>query len=386
MVTSFPKDEATRNNGIFNHRFVQSMSITHDVSVIHLRSWLPFRVFRKRIKYDGLSVTQINLPYYDFLRPFFTNLCMFFYKRMLRVLVGKELSSAEIIHSVNASLAGVCSSHLSKKTGIPHIAQCNGTDVNLDIPLMHKYSCYKGWESQVDVFGCNSLALKNAVLKLYPNARVDVIYRGVNLNNFSFAENAVSAKIKFLFLGGLSNRKGNEHHWDYKGGYSTLKAALQLVALDRDFELLFGGPGVNQDIVKTLLADRYDILAPHLQILGRLDPEQVRDVMISANVVLVPSMMEGLPNIAMEAMATGRPVIGSNVGGIPELVINDHTGYLVEAGDFKGICNRMDYYINYPNAVVEHGVKARKLMEESFHSAKGLESYKELYAHINQKI
>ena len=69
--------------------------------------------------------------------------------------------------------------------------------------------------------------------------------------------------------------------------------------------------------------------------------EQVRDEILAARALVLPSFAEGLPVVIMEAMALRRPVISTFVGGIPELVHPDEHGWLVPAGDVEALVHAM---------------------------------------------
>jgi glycosyltransferase involved in cell wall biosynthesis len=60
-----------------------------------------------------------------------------------------------------------------------------------------------------------------------------------------------------------------------------------------------------------------------------------------ASVICLLSHTEGLPNVVLEAMSAGRPVVATNVGGTGELVVDGDTGFLVDAGDVKMAANRI---------------------------------------------
>src|SRR5262249_22954091 len=64
----------------------------------------------------------------------------------------------------------------------------------------------------------------------------------------------------------------------------------------------------------------------------------------AADALLLPSVREGFPTVVAEAMACGTPVIGSNTGGIPEMVLDGRTGFLIANGDFPALveaCGRV---------------------------------------------
>jgi glycosyltransferase involved in cell wall biosynthesis len=99
---------------------------------------------------------------------------------------------------------------------------------------------------------------------------------------------------------------------------------------------------------------------------SRIPPAEVPDYIRSADVVLVPSMEEGLPNISMEASACGRPVVGSAVGGIPEVVAHDETGLLLEAGNVNAWREALVQCCRDPDRLRGMGLRARQRMERLF--------------------
>jgi glycosyltransferase involved in cell wall biosynthesis len=56
--------------------------------------------------------------------------------------------------------------------------------------------------------------------------------------------------------------------------------------------------------------------------------------------------MDNLPTVIMEAMATGLPVVSTNIGGIPEMVVEDETGFLVKPGDAQAMADAIEKVIN----------------------------------------
>jgi glycosyltransferase involved in cell wall biosynthesis len=61
-----------------------------------------------------------------------------------------------------------------------------------------------------------------------------------------------------------------------------------------------------------------------------------------ADVFVLPSYIEGLPMVVLEAMGRGLPVIAARVGGIPEIVSDGHNGFLIEAGDVDSLVQKME--------------------------------------------
>lgn len=92
---------------------------------------------------------------------------------------------------------------------------------------------------------------------------------------------------------------------------------------------------------------------------GALSQRKVAARMAESDLFVLPSFAEGLPVVLMEAMASGLPVIATNVAGTPELVEDNITGRLVEAGDEEQLARTMDDYLTDPRPAVEMAGRGR---------------------------
>jgi colanic acid/amylovoran biosynthesis glycosyltransferase len=118
---------------------------------------------------------------------------------------------------------------------------------------------------------------------------------------------------------------------EQKGQMLLLSAAREMAARGVDFELVLAGDGEMRPDLERLI-DRYGLRA-RVRITGWVTGEQVRSLLLQARGLVLPSFAEGLPVVIMEAMALARPVITTQIAGIPELVRHGEEGWLVAAGD-----------------------------------------------------
>jgi glycosyltransferase involved in cell wall biosynthesis len=105
-------------------------------------------------------------------------------------------------------------------------------------------------------------------------------------------------------------------------------------------------------------------LAEVMQFLG-FKPDAPR-LLPAFDVITVPSHVEPLGNATLEAMAAGLPVIGSNVGGIPEMVVPGHTGLLVPARDASALARAIECLVGDPRRATEYGAAGRRRVAEAF--------------------
>lgn len=108
----------------------------------------------------------------------------------------------------------------------------------------------------------------------------------------------------------------------------------------------------------------------HVVCVGALDGDGVRQQMESSRALIIPSLMEGLPVVAMEALAAGRPVVATAVAGVPEVVRPGETGWLVAAGDPVALARAMREAVECPVEELRRlGDAGRRLMREEFLAA-----------------
>jgi colanic acid/amylovoran biosynthesis glycosyltransferase len=166
--------------------------------------------------------------------------------------------------------------------------------------------------------------------------RLHRIYNGLNLVEFGRADFS-SAPPLILAVGRLIAKKG----------FADLIRACGLIAERRKSfrcEIIGEGPLENElraQIERLNLQDRVALPGAKPQL-------EVRQRLAAANVFALPSIidsdggMDNLPTVIMEAMATGLPVVSTTIGGIPEMVVENETGFLVQPGDASALASRIE--------------------------------------------
>ena len=133
-----------------------------------------------------------------------------------------------------------------------------------------------------------------------------------------------------------------------KGQLLLLDAMKQLIADEPGARLVLAGDGEMRPLIEQRIRDLG--LRGHVQITGWLDEAAVRSYLRKARVLVQPSFAEGLPVVIMEALALGRPVISTQVGGIMELVHTDENGWLVPAGNVDELVGALHKALRAPVA------------------------------------
>ena len=118
-------------------------------------------------------------------------------------------------------------------------------------------------------------------------------------------------------------------------------------------------------------------LGAHVWLAG--SRSDVPDVMKSLDLFVLPSRAEGISNTILEAMASGLPVIATEVGGNAELVSNGRTGELVPAADVAGMAEMISRYVRHPGLRAKHGQAGRQRVEQDFSLDGMVRRYTSLY-------
>lgn len=165
--------------------------------------------------------------------------------------------------------------------------------------------------------------IKNLHIKYYPEIeyKSEIVYNMVDLDKYAIYKVTSDKKSDYyLYLGRLS----------YEKGLMTLMKSFKELP---NINLKLAGTGPLETELKEYI-DKNKLT--NIELFGFLSGEKLYNTIANAKFLIIPSeWYENNPISVIESLAIGTPVIGSNIGGIPELVINNKTGYLYKPGDFE---------------------------------------------------
>lgn len=295
--------------------------------------------------------------------------------RELTAFLRGNLADVIVTHGYKSNLLGRAA---ARTAGVPIVSVARGwTGENL------KVWCYEALDKLhlrfMDRVVCVSAGQAERVLRagVSPD-RIRVIRNGARLRAFTQADPAGRDRLRALAGGDgpiilAAGRLSPE-----KGFHILVEAArwVRQAAPGARFVLCGEGPErplLERRIVEYGLADVFR-LAGFRQDLDSLLPW--------ADMVVLPSFTEGLPNVALEAGAAGVAVVATAVGGTPEVVVNGQTGFLVPAGDPAALAARLTDLLRHRDWAKAFGKAARQRMCDQFSFDAQARAYQDLFAEL----
>lgn len=213
--------------------------------------------------------------------------------------------------------------------------------------------------------------------------KIRVLYNGVDTKRFSPNLQARTRIRKELGITESTCVIGSVGRMVPIKDYGTLlRAADQLISRSGDLLVLLVGSGPDLDSLKQQ-ASASESLRSRVHFLGACD--QVPDTLNAMDVFALPSLGEGMSNTMLEAMASGLPVVATNVGGNPEVVEDRHSGLLFKPGDATGLTQALDSLFKNHEIRLKLGIAARERALKKFSLNSMMEQYKDLYSTAAQR-
>ena len=219
---------------------------------------------------------------------------------------------------------GVAAAILGRYFKKPFTVTARGSDINL-ISTYAFPRMLMQWTSRRAVASIGvSQALTQAMVNIgMPSDSILMMPNGVDLERFNF-QSQLSAKTTLgwpsgptlISVGNLVKNKGHHH---------VIEALVDLP----EFQLFVAGEGPERDALEKLTSQLG--VSSRVRFLGRLDQKELAICLCAADILVLASSREGWPNVLLESMACGTPVVATQVGGVPEIVTSPNAGRLMNS-------------------------------------------------------
>ena len=216
----------------------------------------------------------------------------------------------------------------ARALGVPCVVKLHGSDVNIvaKLPGPRRLSAWALPQAAKVVAVSRALADEVAELGV-PRDRIAIVMNGVDAELFHPGDRAAARRELGLPAGPLAL---------YVGNLKVEKGVLDLAAAWADvptgtLAIVGGGP------VRRELEDAVSRFGDRVRVVGPQPLDRIPRWLAACDVLVLPSHAEGTPNVVLEALACGRRVVATAVGGIPDLLTTDALGTLVPPHDPKAL-------------------------------------------------
>jgi colanic acid/amylovoran biosynthesis glycosyltransferase len=372
--------EGLREVAIFRHNLFRISEPFIAGQAQHLRRYRPLYVGRKRfgLPPDGASSLALEDLYKRCALPRIGwQMITGNTRPYLRLM---ERQHPSLIHA-HFGIEGVSALPLAVRLKIPLVTTFHGFDATLRThamlgspawfryPLLRRKLAREG-----DLFLCASSFIRERLLAMgFPESRTHTHYIGVDCQAIRLREDFEERPV-ILHVARLVEVKGTRY---------LLRAFATLAQRYDGVQLLIIGDGPLRRPLQALAASAG--IADRVEFLGALRHADVLSWMRKAAMLVLPGIRtatgreEGLGMVLLEAAATGLPVIGSRVGGIPECILEGRTGFLVPERDDAALAQRMAELLEDTVKRRQMGTEGRALIESRFDIHRQTEALENLY-------
>jgi len=206
----------------------------------------------------------------------------------------------------------------------------------------------------------------NELTELYGinEKKIHVIYNGVDVEKFKPRPNRAELRREFgleedkkivLFVGRLYHRKGLEIL------LLSIPAVLKQVS---NVKFVISGKGFKQKEESLRNLAKELNIEDHVTFLGYVPDEKLPHLYSASDIFVLPAIYENFPFAILEAQSTGLPAIATKVGGIPEFLVNNENGFVIDPGDSTQLTQRLLTLLQDPKLAKKMGDHGRRLIEE----------------------
>lgn len=399
FLTPFFPSRNNPSHGIFALRLVQNLkaagisaTVVAPVPYAPLFLWLKrkWRSMGRTPRVDNLEDVHIVYPRFPCLpggRFHFLNAMFMNWSVLPLIKMLNSRGGFNVLHSYGLLPAGFAGSVAAANLNLGSVCTVIGADINVTAHKSQRMQRLAGYvlerTDQVVAVGQN---LADKAKELQEGAKqIKVIYNGVDSKVFDTLNiGSVSAKEKLgfqpdarviLYVGRIIRQKGV---------YQMVEAFNQIAPQYKEAVLAIVGDGEDKDSLGSLVADKG--LKEQVRFIGPVPHKDLVWWYGAAEMVVLLSSHDGVPNVLKEAMSCGRPVIATRVPGISEIVADCKTGILVDPGEAGQASAAMGKLLEAPGLAAAMGNEGRAMIWAGILDwKKTAAAYQEVYTQVIDK-
>ena len=260
--------------------------------------------------------------------------------------VAKSLANLRLIDAHYFFPDGVAAGIIARKLGLPFLVTARGSDINLIAKYPGPRKAILNTAKNASAIIAVSHALADELERIeVPSSKIHVLPNGVDLEAFRPGDRERARHLlgivgpTFLTVGALKEAKGHD-------------IAIRSLNLLPDAKLIIIGQGEFERELRALVARHR--LSDRVSFTGNISESELVTYYQAADVLVLASRREGMPNVVLESLACGTPVIATAVGGIGEVVNDPIFGELVTERSAVSVANAW-------SALQQRGIERRRI-------------------------
>ena len=283
----------------------------------------------------------------------------------------EHIKDLDLIYAYSAYPEGLAAAIALETVKASLTVEVHGSDIDIKPDLGYGIRRYKGYDAAVrwildraDAVIASSLNLyREASELLGSSSKLYLVSKGVDVDRFNPKTSGAPIRRRL----GLENARvvfALDRHTRWCGFEDLIAAAAQVCRVRKDVVFLVGGDGPLRPYFEMLAADMR--IRRRILFTGPIPRLEAPSYYAACDVFVKPSLVEENVTPVIEAMATGKPVIASDIEGLRELVADRVNGFLVSPKSVRLLADRILYLLENREEAGEMGVKARETVEKAF--------------------
>lgn len=212
--------------------------------------------------------------------------------------------------------------------------------------------------------------------------KITVIYNGVDVKRYGKPVDKVTIRSQLGLEANARLIAVVATLREPKGHRYLIEAVAAIVPRHPDLHVLFIGDGELKEELRAQVK-RLN-LDGHIHFLG--SRSDVPELLAASDFFVLPSLWEGLPMALLEAMATGLPIVATEVSGTVQVVVPNETGILVPPGDVQRLAQAIEQLLSDPAQAQRMGAAARRRVEAEFSAQKQADEHMALYHRLLNRV
>lgn len=348
ISTSYP-NPLNLNAGIFLHNLVKALvkynckiKVVCPVPVSFLWKYNEYKKIPETMKYEGIQIHFVR----------YRRIPSKYGHSISSYLLAKNISNKllpliddfnpNIIHTHWTTPSGFVGVYLKKFIKVAIVCNLMGSDINTypNYDIYSKFLTRKVINKSDRLISVSKSLKRKAETLGKPKCPINVVYMGIDTKNVCYdmryreiirkQYNILEQEKIIMFIG---------HIITSKGIWELLKVFRKMDKENINVKLFLIGSGKELNRAKHFC--KINRINHRVEFIGRVMHKEIGKWLSACDIFVLPSYTEGLPNVVVEAMACKRPVIATQIGGIPEIIVDNKNGILIPPKDMQALYSKI---------------------------------------------